>query len=401
MAILGGSDDRVLIPDHGVTNRPFSAVVSIMSVYPDDTITYGSGAMIGPDDLLTAAHCVYRSDYGGWANVYAFPALTPSGLTFPGARDENIWTNKHWVGYEQDSMNFAFNHDYAYVDLDAPVGFQTGWLDIESGGWTGSLVETVGYPGDYGSEQMVYSSGTVDQVSGNVFEFYDDLDSYRGQSGSPVFLTDSTGEIDIVGIVSHEGYWPVDMNGVLKLNSYMVNQINDWADNSINSPSQGGISETPTFNEDWYLNQNTDVANAVRAGWFNSGEQHWKQYGWKEGRDPCETFSTKFYLTVYPDVAAAGMNPLEHYQKWGESEGRWPQIDEAAYLARYTDVDDKFSGTASQHYAQYGRNEGRRAEAPEIGYDESDYLISNINDFTSSEVALAGVEELPEMDFAI
>lgn len=77
------------------------------------------------------------------------------------------------------------------------------------------------------------------------------------------------------------------------------------------------------------------------------------------------------------------------------------QIDEAAYLVRYTDVDDKFSGTASQHYAQYGRNEGRRAEAPEIGYDESDYLISNINDFTSSEVALAGVEELPEMDFAI
>jgi hypothetical protein len=44
-----------------------------------------------------------------------------------------------------------------------------------------------------------------------------------------------------------------------------------------------------------------------------------------EGRDPSAMFSTNGYLTGYPDVAAAGVNPLEHYLQFGMAEGRNPQ----------------------------------------------------------------------------
>lgn len=35
-------------------------------------------------------------------------------------------------------------------------------------------------------------------------------------------------------------------------------------------------------------------------------------------------FDAKWYLSQYPDVAAAGVDPYQHYLKFGKKEGRWP-----------------------------------------------------------------------------
>ena len=44
--------------------------------------------------------------------------------------------------------------------------------------------------------------------------------------------------------------------------------------------------------------------------------------GWREGCDPAPWFSTAGYLERHPDVAAAGLNPLQHYLQNGRAEGR-------------------------------------------------------------------------------
>lgn len=44
--------------------------------------------------------------------------------------------------------------------------------------------------------------------------------------------------------------------------------------------------------------------------------------GWRLGRNPSREFSTSRYLAAHPDVAAADMNPLLHYLKYGYAEGR-------------------------------------------------------------------------------
>ncbi len=51
---------------------------------------------------------------------------------------------------------------------------------------------------------------------------------------------------------------------------------------------------------------------------------HYVNFGWKEGRRPNPFFDTAFYLEQNPDVGAAGMNPLVHYIRHGEAEGRRP-----------------------------------------------------------------------------
>jgi hypothetical protein len=50
--------------------------------------------------------------------------------------------------------------------------------------------------------------------------------------------------------------------------------------------------------------------------------EHFISHGWREGRNPNNDFDVVYYLTTYPDVAAAGINPLLHYIYAGSTEGR-------------------------------------------------------------------------------
>src|SRR5580658_1125050 len=50
--------------------------------------------------------------------------------------------------------------------------------------------------------------------------------------------------------------------------------------------------------------------------------EHFCIFGWKEGRDPCDWFSTRRYLDRHADVSDSGMNPFLHYILLGKQEGR-------------------------------------------------------------------------------
>ena len=116
--------------------------------------------------------------------------------------------------------------------------------------------------------------------------------------------------------------------------------------------------------------------------------------GWHEGRDPNAFFDTSGYLAVNKDVAAAGINPLDHYHNSGWHEGRDPsaEFDTTLYL-----------------HQQSGRGGGRRRSARALsavrlrrrprgpsggraniagGFDAQYYLFHN------PDVAAAGVDPL-------
>jgi chromosome segregation ATPase len=74
------------------------------------------------------------------------------------------------------------------------------------------------------------------------------------------------------------------------------------------------------FDADWYLATYPDVAAAGI-----DPLAHYLEHGASEGRDPGPGFSSRAYLARYPDVAEAGLNPLMHYLEFGRIEGREPQ----------------------------------------------------------------------------
>lgn len=82
--------------------------------------------------------------------------------------------------------------------------------------------------------------------------------------------------------------------------------------------------------------------------------------GWKARLNPDAWFDTNYYLTQNPDVKAAGIDPLTHFETVGWKEGRAPSLlfDDAKYLVANPDV--KAAGVDPLlHFITNGQNEGR------------------------------------------
>ena len=76
------------------------------------------------------------------------------------------------------------------------------------------------------------------------------------------------------------------------------------------------------FDPGFYLSAWPDVAAAGL-----DPLDHFLQTGWREGRDPSRDFRLADYLEVNPDVAAAGVNPFLHWLAAGRAEGRPLRFD--------------------------------------------------------------------------
>ena len=77
------------------------------------------------------------------------------------------------------------------------------------------------------------------------------------------------------------------------------------------------VRESGLFDEAWYLRRYPDVA---RVGLDPA--EHFVRFGGLLGRAPSAAFDTGYYLEAYPDVATAGLNPLVHFLLHGRAAGR-------------------------------------------------------------------------------
>ena len=71
------------------------------------------------------------------------------------------------------------------------------------------------------------------------------------------------------------------------------------------------------FDTDWYLSEYPDVAAAGL-----DPIRHFFDNGAQEGRNPNPYFETSWYVSTNVDVAASMMNPFLHYLLYGAREGR-------------------------------------------------------------------------------
>jgi hypothetical protein len=89
------------------------------------------------------------------------------------------------------------------------------------------------------------------------------------------------------------------------------------SDRKLRTHNASLIRASHLFDGNWYLGRYSDVAAAGI-----DPAVHYLENGWREGRDPSQSFSTTSYLRLNSDVARAGLNPLLHFIEFGYSEGR-------------------------------------------------------------------------------
>lgn len=128
-----------------------------------------------------------------------------------------------------------------------------------------------------------------------------------------------------------------------------------------------GRASSPLFNPSDYVNSNPDVADAIQMG-LTTAYDHFVNYGMQEGRSPISLFDPDFYLEQNPDVAdavAAGwISATEHFLLYGQGEPRQinPFINLGAYLDANEDLANAYSESGISpltHLLTYGAAEGR------------------------------------------
>jgi V8-like Glu-specific endopeptidase len=182
--VILGSDGRVRITN--TTDNPYRKIVKLRIRFPNSsTAYYGcSGALVAGKYVLTAGHCAYNSGRGGYIDyAEVVPGLDGTYKPYGSAYMVNRRASSGWISDGDD------DYDYALITLDRKIGDVVGWFQMASLNedlLNASIVRLAGYPGDKGGSQMWYDdSGGVSSVSKTMLKYT--MDTYDGQSGSPVY----------------------------------------------------------------------------------------------------------------------------------------------------------------------------------------------------------------------
>jgi glutamyl endopeptidase len=178
-SVIGG-DDRVREGVPG--DYPWRSIVYLSTNQGQCT-----GFMLSRDVVVTAGHCVYE---GGWVTSYtAVPGKNggsqPYGSCSGGIND--VWTTSNWIS------TGSADYDYGLVKLTCDIGNTVGWF-----GWwyntgetlTGQYLYVEGYPGDKPYATMWWDGDPISSQSATRLSYQ--IDTYNGQSGSPLYHYNST-----------------------------------------------------------------------------------------------------------------------------------------------------------------------------------------------------------------
>ena len=186
-----GEDERVAITDTDKYPWRMIAALRLIPRPPFSSSFIGTGWFIGPKTLLTAGHCVYsQTDFGGWiGTIEVSPGRRGSKFPFGTVTATRFSALTVW----QTTSNP--DYDIGCIHLDEPLGNTVGFFklaSLEDAQLDHAFLNISGYPGDRDNGKLQYfHANRVLKTSAR--RVYYDIDTYGGQSGSPVWMQEAQG----------------------------------------------------------------------------------------------------------------------------------------------------------------------------------------------------------------
>lgn len=182
--VIIGTDDRIRIASTRV--YPWRAICALSITAANGSQFIGTGWLISPRTVVTAGHCVFMHDAGGWVrsikviagcNDADEPYGTQVGSDF---RSVTGWTA---------SKNREYDYGAIILPASSRPGDQAGYFGIATRSdafLMDSALNLSGYPGDKGGRQQWFMAQRPKAVTDRVITY--DIDTMGGQSGSPVWI---------------------------------------------------------------------------------------------------------------------------------------------------------------------------------------------------------------------
>lgn len=194
-----GDDDRVRITR--TTAYPFRVIGLLQSKTPNGKLGNCSATLIGPRTLLTAAHCLYSHDQGGWLEDLVFAPGLNGGNDAPyGVYEyETAYIFDGFLSNYQGFYGSVVPWDIGVVILSEPAGEDLGWMNFGYDDALGDFnANIVGYPGDkpFGTMWRATCDVPAEAVQAMYFQYF--CDTYPGSSGSSVWLRDEAANDNVV-----------------------------------------------------------------------------------------------------------------------------------------------------------------------------------------------------------
>lgn len=222
-AIIGGIDNRwrIVYP----TDYPYSAVAYVLTTWQDGSQSEGTAFMISSDKAMSCAHVVYNAEKGLAQTVQVIPAKNgpffwnnPYGATYA---DSVYYPQQYTTANPLNTS--ALQYDWCIMKLDEPMGVESGWLNLQSGGVTigeqGEYFYVAGYPvhhenssnyndfqtdewNEYDREYQYCAAGRI--LSSSFYYYIHNIDALPGQSGAPLYKIAEDGSVYVLGIHAAE-----------------------------------------------------------------------------------------------------------------------------------------------------------------------------------------------------
>jgi V8-like Glu-specific endopeptidase len=224
LEVVFGNDDRVRVSAERMKSNPWRQVCALRILSQSDRWYVGTGWFVGPRLLATAGHCVYLQDDGGWAKkIEVTPARFGDTKPFGTVDSDYMGSVDGWV--KKRSSDF----DYGVIFLpDGNTGSQVGNFEVQSlqpAELKRADAQISGYPADRDSAKFQYfhMRPLIDVTETRLVY---DIDTYGGQSGSPVWQETQEEGVIAVGIHTTGG---TTSNSATRITDDVIDTLIKWA----------------------------------------------------------------------------------------------------------------------------------------------------------------------------